>query len=72
MLGLLYVSIHPIHKIVLWGRFSIVIPILQGLSKGPKTTELEKPSSPKTHLCLVGEGGGGEKKSKQKKLSVAG
>ena len=50
------------------GRF--IIPILQGLSKGPRTTEYKKPISPKTHLSLVGKGG--REKSNQKQLSMAG
>ena len=41
-----------------------------GLSKGPRTTEYEKPIAPKTHLSLVGKGG--REKSNQKQLSVAG
>lgn len=59
ILSLLYTLIHLILTTVLSGRFSIVIPILQGLSKRPEITEREKSVFQKhIYLYLVGKGGG--------------
>lgn len=46
----MHIFSHVILTTVLCDRFTIIIPILPGLSKGTKALELEKPVSPKAHI----------------------